>query len=212
MRQLGDNKRSLTSTDNIISGASAAYSPHPIETNFILQNSIYRALRLQPDSILLDSSINAFYQTNLAGSSFETFIKIDSLIGVPDLINAQAMISGFTPTNHVEQNYQNYYNWLLGYLDTTLTSTDTIKLKALASSCPYYDGDVVYLALSLYHLVNRNDIVYETNCDAGMGYGSNAESRSSSERKIKSKIKQKINATIHIFIINTLNMNIFYWE
>ncbi len=189
---------------DMISGASAAYSPHPAETNFILQNNLYRMLRSQPDSTLTDSTVNAFYQANLAGSSYETFVEIDSLIAISDLINAQTMISAFSPTNNVEQNYQNYYNWALSYLDTTLATADTLGIRALAMGCPYYDGDVVYWAQTLYKMLNLTDVVSESNCNTSDEDGGDGE------RKIKinkTVLNQQLASLITIYP-NPANNNI----
>jgi len=66
-------------------------------------------------------------------------------------------------------NYLSYYTIAANFTDSTMSSTDSSNLVALANMCPMTNGDAVYKARALYNIVYNDAAVWNDDSLCGTG-------------------------------------------
>ena len=132
------------------------------ESDYILKGELYHYLKANADSLLgKNADVDDFY-TKCEQNNYK---MIDSIFAAISTTAGAALVAGFMPQNTIEENYKQVFNWMLEFKTDTLSSTDTAALFALANSCPYVQGDVVYPARTLYCLLQHEAIAFMDNCE-----------------------------------------------
>jgi len=63
------------------------------------------------------------------------------------------IVADYPDADYVVNNYTAYYQLMINYLDSTLSTSDSAEIITMANMCPFVQGAVVYQARSLYSLV-----------------------------------------------------------
>ena len=97
---------------------------------------------------------------------FSKYKNIESKLSTGQLALAQSIITAFSPTTNIENNYKTFYTLQRAYLQNQdLTILENLQLLLLAYQCPFTDGQIIYNARALYNLVNQTTMVYnDYNC------------------------------------------------
>jgi hypothetical protein len=148
-----------TTSDSII------YDVSSTDAEFINQNTVYRTLKANTNLQNVSTTLNNFF-TNSQNSSVKKLYDLENDIVNANHSNAISKLNAFTPSNTVETNYKNYYAIYLKTKDSTYSSSDSLDLANLASSCPYTSGSVVHQARSLYNILYNTYKVFYDNCEA----------------------------------------------
>lgn len=146
-----------TTNDSII------FNEASTDAEFINQNTVYRTLKANSNLQSVSSTLNNFF-TNSQNSSVKKLYDLENDIVNANHSNAISKLNAFTPSNNVETNYKNYYGIYLKTKDSTYSSSDSLDLANLASSCPYTSGSVVHQARSLYNILYNTYKVFYDNC------------------------------------------------
>ncbi len=140
---------------------------------YIAQTAVYRFLH-DNDSILNSDVAYTNFYGDLAGSSIDIFMQVETALGNSDLVSAEYLKSSVTSTNSVEDYYINYYDLFLSYAGNNFEATDNsdaANLISLASRCPGTDGACVYQARALYNSVFNTSQSYPVCSGSGARIG-----------------------------------------
>jgi uncharacterized protein YjdB len=83
--------------------------------------------------------------------------NIDSMANTDTDVVTGVRMADNTDADNIVINYQNFFGLYIKYMDTLLTSTDSLSILALAQLCPERNGTVVYQARALYSFI-YNDL------------------------------------------------------
>ena len=132
----------------------------------VMQQQLYNSLLV--DTVMLSNSSilqNFMQQGNSAGSHWFNAL-VGDLISKGDAQSAAFAINMWEPDNKADSNYYQYYNWLTTIkLGDTLSAQDTAGVYAMALSCPFTNGTVVYWARNLYNKLTCQHIIFSNNCN-----------------------------------------------
>jgi hypothetical protein len=108
--------------------------------------------------------LDSFYNNPPQG--IKSVQDIEDRINIGDYAGAQGLVSAFNPTNTIENNYKDYYNLFLNYVQTgNWTSNDSDELLILAHKCIFTDGPVVVNARTFYNSLYREQYtLFNENC------------------------------------------------
>lgn len=134
------------------------------------KNAVFRSIQYEPFLQTSSNILNNFYINN-TNSSYQQMLDIETDIFNGMASSAQSKINALSPQNIMESNFKTYYQIYMNYANGTYSSTDSVALYQLASSCSLLNGDVVYLARALYNAVNNKIIIWDDNCNANNSSG-----------------------------------------
>ncbi len=96
---------------------------------------------------------------------------VDSLMAKNDTALAMAVYANIQPTNKMEQNYWQYYQWLFALgAGNQLSAADSANLYLLAKGCPLTEGMVVYAARNLYQSLIGDVLDWTNDCGEEWNY------------------------------------------
>ncbi len=131
---------------------------------YVMQQNLY--YNLQYDQAFMNSSSILTDFSNTTGQgSFGYMFRIDEALFNGDYAAAYDLLNQFTTINTVDQNYKDYYNLYLRYINADVfDATDLSDLYAIAEKCPLTDGEIVYAARSLYNLLSQSTETFNYAC------------------------------------------------
>jgi len=90
----------------------------------------------------------AFYvsTTGCWGEAYNVgkFTEVETKIKEQNYAVANTLLQGITPALTSEENYKLFYTYYQKYIDSTLTTQDSIAIDSLARQCPELGGIAVY--------------------------------------------------------------------
>ncbi len=135
------------------------------------------------------------FMDNAANSRYGYLDNIENYIASGDLRDAQTLlgtdlaakpgsyttpdgkstvvITDYIDADYIVSDYKSFYQLVINYMSTALSSADSAQIISIASLCPLRDGPVVYKARALYAVV-YNDLGTwndDSTCNAVLGGG-----------------------------------------
>ena len=169
-----------------IATCSIDYTNNARRNNWMAQMYLWE--HLQADSSIADSSLILQKFTSLAaGSRCAYLTSISNAINAGDIAAAEiligedidAIIDTATDTatgafiaddisvDHIINNYRSFYKLYIKYIDSSMSSADSMEVNTLANMCPLSDGMVIFNARALNALANGASSMYPDNCTDG---------------------------------------------
>jgi len=147
---------------------SVPYVSYAAENSII--NKIMAHQILTQDSVTLAGSsiLQSFYSQSNVGN-IGTLSKIENALHGRDYNLAGALISGFVPSNSIEQNYKRFYQIYLHVQQGICTTSDSSDLEILAASCPMLSGMAVFQARAFHNSLYNSFKHYNDNCPRNNG-------------------------------------------
>lgn len=122
---------------------------------YIARYAFYTYLNANDSVKQSDGNFVTFYEDH-DGSSFHVFTQVEENLYLGNLTSAASLISSFTSTNTVEDNYKSYYEMYIEFAENNFlptNGTDSTALYEIAALCPAENGACVYQARALYERV-----------------------------------------------------------
>jgi len=160
------------------------YADNTIANNWTAQYEVWKSIVAYPS--LVDSSlVIAEFDSMAVRSRYKYLTDLDSTIASGDFTDATVMLgynidsmanseidstqdvqmADGTAADYIVENYQAFYSLYMLYIDSALTSSDSLQVMALAQLCPEVNGNVVYQARALYSEI-YNDLSGSFNDDS----------------------------------------------
>jgi len=134
------------------------------EAAFVAHNQTYRLLKAMPALMGNSPSLQQFY-TQCNTSDMGLFAQIEEKLSQGDYATGQNLVSSIQGQNAVSANYKNFYHLYIKYRKEPLTQEDSTTLSAIANTCPFTGGAVVYQARALYAALYSPAVVFADNCN-----------------------------------------------
>jgi hypothetical protein len=141
---------------------SVEYANYAAQNGYVDKNLIYRMIH-RNQSLLSSTILNNFYNSS-ANSGWAIFSTVEDSLYTSNYSYATGLLNGYIPINGIEQNYKTFYQIYANAMQGIHSSSDSMNLMALASSCPMLNGTVVFQARALRNRLNNGFENYEDNC------------------------------------------------
>lgn len=157
---------------------SLGYGTDGKVSQWLGQFGVYKAGIADPEQLDSSYGYNQF-MASATGSRFEWLTAIEDALGNEDTaaaaillnntisaagriqVDSNITITDYTDANYVVDNYLDYYNFYLAYLQGLLDTNDLPAIEAIANLCPATYGAVVYQARAFYDMLTDQNISYE---------------------------------------------------
>jgi len=149
---------------------SLYYASDSAQNSFINKNIVYRTIKQDTTQMTGSVILHNFYTASQT-TCRQLFCVIDDSLNTGNYSYANILVSGFTPSCIIEQNYKRFYQIIIDGMQNVATSADSTDLETLASSCPMLNGEVVYNARAFHNSWYKRFKHYEDNCPAGASGG-----------------------------------------
>jgi hypothetical protein len=97
---------------------------------------------------------------------------IDTYVDTTTDTTTRVVMQDGVAADYIVGNYVTLYNQYLKYMDTAMTGNDSAQVLAIASLCPYTNGNVVYQAQAFYRILFGDDTTqFGGNCGTDTATG-----------------------------------------
>lgn len=134
------------------------------EMKYIADKALYDFLYENEDLRPSGGDFANFFDS-LANSSIADFYAIEQLIYEGNITGAANINNDVSPTNTVEENYQEFYRLYIAYTNNDFNADDSTSLYNLAHLCPGTNGACIYKARALYGLIYLSLEDYSQACE-----------------------------------------------
>lgn len=156
---LGGFANGMSAEEAIATGNVQITAPQAAERLYVMQMQLFNSLLVDTSLVAQSPILTQFMQQP---NNFTSIKQINQAIEIGNTTLAQNLLQNWQSQNLVDDNYKQYYNWLLQNPQTTNNNLNTIL--QLAQKCPLTNGAVVYAARNLYNRITQTETEFYNNC------------------------------------------------
>jgi hypothetical protein len=132
-------------------------------SEILKEHSTYRYLDVEEELREEHEPLEIFYVSR-EPENVGKLREAEKLILDNEMVLAETKVNEVEATNTVEDGYKLLYDLQLKHHNNNFTSSDSSALVALATACPYIEGDAVYVAQATYNQIYNTSEWFGTNC------------------------------------------------